>query len=83
MKCIDYEIRVRHLDNGLINAVPAVRTHAQTGTSLTEIKVQCCSGPCTTAELAIRRAEERTQAYLANQFASPSPLRLPVVQWLS
>lgn len=82
MKCIDYEIRVRHLDNGLVNAVAAVRTHGRTGTSLTEVQVQCSSGPCTTAELAIRRAEDRTQVFLANRFACQLPQRLPAVQWL-
>ena len=81
MKCIEYQIRMRVLNSGLFNAVAAVQTHGRTGTTLTEILIECCSGPCTTESLALRRAEQRTQAYLANRFAHPSPSPTPALQW--
>ena len=81
MKCLEYEIRVRTLGSGLFNAVPAVTTRGPKGTTLTEVLIECCSGPSTSRHLAIRLAEERTQAYLANQYASTSTLPLPALRW--
>ena len=81
MKCIEYEIRLRTLGSGLYNAVPAVKISGLKGTTLTEFPVECCSGPCTSRHLAERIAEDRTQAYLANQYASAAPVPLPAVSW--
>ena len=81
MKCIEYEIRVRTLGSGLYNAVPALKIWGRKGTTLTEFPVECCSGPCTSRHLAERLAEERTRAYLANQYACRKPVPLPAMTW--